>query len=101
MFGFLKRRRRERLRATPLPPAWTAVLQDSVAHYRRLPPDAQRRLAGLVQVFLAEKRFEGCGGFALTDEARLIVAGQACVLLLEREHDFYPLLDSILIYPAG
>jgi len=101
MFGFLKRRRRERLLATPLPPAWTAVLQDNVAHYRRLPPEARRRLEGLVQVFLAEKRFEGCGGFALTDEARLIVAGQACVLLLEREHDFYPLLDSILIYPAG
>jgi len=100
MFG-LKKRRRQRLQATPLPPGALATLHERVPLYRRLPPDLRERLHGLVQVFLAEKRFEGCGGFSLTDEARLIVAAQACVLLLGREHDFYPLLQSILIYPAG
>ncbi len=54
-----------------------------------------------MQVFLAEKKFEGCGGLELTEEMRLTIAAQACILILHREHDFYPLLDSILVYPEA
>ncbi len=100
MFG-LRKRRRARLQRTPLPDAWRETLERRVPYYQRLPADQRERLHGLVQVFLAEKRFEGCGGLDLTDEVRLVVAAQACVLLLGREHDFYPRLDSILVYPAG
>jgi Mlc titration factor MtfA (ptsG expression regulator) len=39
-------------------------------------------------VFLAEKHFEGCGGLALTDEIRVTIAAQACLLLLHRETDY-------------
>lgn len=100
MFG-LKKRRRRRLLETPLPAAWLALLERRVPVYRRLPPDLRESLHGLLQVFLAEKRFEGCGGLDLTDDVRLVIAAQACVLLLRREHDCYPLLHSILVYPAG
>ena len=56
---------------------------------------------GHVQVFLREKHFEGCGGLELTDEIRVTIAAQACLLLLHRETDYYPKLTSILVYPAG
>ena len=56
-------------------------------------------MEGLIQVLLAEKRFEGCGGLAITDEIQVTIAGFACLLLLHRETDFYPTLHSILVYP--
>lgn len=84
---------------TPLPPSWLAVVVRNVPYYRILPPQDQVELQGFTQVFLAEKRFEGLGGLQLTDEIRLTVAAQACILLLRRRTDFYPSLVSILVYP--
>ncbi len=97
MFGF-RSWRRARLRRKPLTDTQRGVLAQ-VPWIRRLPEAAQRELEGLVQIFLAEKRFEGCGGLVVTDEMRLVVAVHACILLLGREADVYPGLYSILIYP--
>ena len=101
VFGYLRQRRRERLRAQPPPPAWRVILERNLPIFRRLPPEDQAELLGHVQVFLAEKHFEGCGGLELTDEIRVTIAAQACLLLLHRETDYYPELISILVYPAG
>ncbi len=57
-------------------------------------------LLGHVQVFLAEKRFEGCGGLAINDEIRVTIAAQACLLLLHRRTDYFPGLQTILVYPT-
>lgn len=73
MFRFLKQQRRQQLRAQPFPPAWRS--------------------------FLAEKHFEGCGSLELTDEIRVTIAAQACLLLLHRVTDYYPQLTSILSIP--
>ena len=101
MFDFLKNRRRASLRATPLAPEAWATIDRNVPYTRRLDARTRRELEGLVQVFLAEKRFEGCGGLELTDEIRLTIAAQACILLLHRETDVYPGLETILVYPHG
>jgi Mlc titration factor MtfA (ptsG expression regulator) len=98
MFGF-KRRRRQRLRETPLPPAWLRIIERNVPLYGRLAEADRRELLGHVQVFVAEKRFEGCGGLEITDEIRVTVAAQACLLLLRRDATYYPTLLSILVYP--
>jgi MtfA peptidase len=99
-FGFLKRRRRAALRAEPVPPEWRAAVERNVPVFRRLSAADQAELLGHVQVFLAEKHFEGCGGLTLTDEIRVTVAAQACLLLLHRDTDYYPRLTSILVYPS-
>lgn len=53
-----------------------------------------------MQVFLDEKRFEGCGGLRVSDEMRLTIAAQACLLLLRLpDPEVYPGLHSILVYP--
>jgi Mlc titration factor MtfA (ptsG expression regulator) len=49
---------------------------------------------------VAEKRFEACAGLELTDEIRVTIAAQACLLLLHRETDYYPELTTILVYPS-
>ena len=101
VFGFLKGRRRRRLREQPLPPAWRAIVERNLPIFRRLSRRDQTELLSHVQVFLAEKIFEGCGGLELTDEIRVTIAAQACLLLLHRETDYYPTLTTILVYPTG
>jgi hypothetical protein len=101
VFGILKRRRRRRLRATPLPASARTIIERRVPYSRCLPAPLRAELEGLVQVFLAEKRFDGCAGLEISDEMRLTIAAQACVLLLGRETDVYPMLHSILVYPGA
>ncbi|MBI2472167.1 MAG: zinc-dependent peptidase [Planctomycetes bacterium] len=99
MFGF-KHHRRDSLRTAPLPQAWLKIIEDNVPFYRCLPEADQRELQGHIQVFLAEKHFEGCRGLQVTDEIKITIAAQACLLLLHRDTDYYPTLSSILVYPS-
>jgi len=100
IFGFLKRHRRKQLRARPFPEPWRSIVARNLAIFSRLPTADQAELLGHVQVFLDEKHFEGCGGLELTDEIRITIAAQACLLLLHRETDYYPELVTILVYPS-
>ena len=100
IFG-LKRRRRTKLRAQPVPAAWLAIINRNVGIFQRLPATDRAELLAHGQVFLAQKHFEGAGGLELTDEIRVTIAAQACVLLLHRDTDYYPNLTSIIIYPTA
>jgi MtfA peptidase len=82
-------------------PDWRAIVERNVAIFKRLPAGDKAELLGHMQVFLAEKHFEGAGGLELTDEIRVTIAAQACVLLLHRETDYYPNLTSIIVYPSA
>ena len=95
----LKTRRRNRLRSQPFPGSWLNIIQRNVPYYERLTHAEQQELQGTIQVFVAEKNFEGCGGLELTDEIKVTLAAYACILLLHLEHDYYPHLQSILVYP--
>jgi MtfA peptidase len=97
---WLKLRRRALIRARPFPAGWRRILRHRVPIVTRLPSDLQIRLKRHIQVFLAEKPFIGCNGQAITDEVRVAVAAQACLLLLGHESpDYYPRLRQILVYP--
>src|SRR5437762_12261548 len=100
-FGFSKQRRRQQLKAKPFPAAWRLSITRNVPIFRRLPPPDQIELLGHIQIFLAEKHFEGCGGLEMTDKIRVTIAAQACLLLLHRKTDYYPQLTTILVYPSG
>jgi Mlc titration factor MtfA (ptsG expression regulator) len=95
-----KKLRREKLKSTPFHAEWVRILQDRFPTYSVLPEQDQRELQGHMQVFLAEKSFEACGGLELTEEMKLCIAAQACLLLLHRDTDYYPGLHSILVYPS-
>ncbi len=100
MFSWWKKRRRARLRAQPVPADWMRVLERNVPVYPRLPAELRSQLHGHMQVFLAEKNFEGCDGLAMTDEIRVTIACQACLLILNRETNYYPELLTVLVYPS-
>jgi len=100
MFLF-KHHRREALRKEPLTVAERAILEKNVPYLGRLDEADRKELEGLVRIFLAEKSFEGCGGLELTEEIKVTIAAQACLLLLHRENDMYPGVDAILVYPSA
>ena len=95
-----KKQQRQKLKAAPFPSHWSGILEDHFPLYARLPDEDRKELQGHIQVFLAEKRFEGCGGLEITEEMKVCIAAQACLLLLHRETDCYPSLRSILVYPS-
>src|SRR5258705_13859591 len=101
VLDLFKPRRRANLRGRPAPKAWRQILERNLPVFSRLSSEDQTELLGHTQVFIAEKHFEGCGGLVLTDEIRVTIAGQACLLLLHRETDYYPELISIIVYPSG
>ncbi|MEZ4388200.1 MAG: zinc-dependent peptidase [Candidatus Krumholzibacteriia bacterium] len=98
---FLRGRRRKKLLQTPLDPAAREVMQRAASLCAALPGNLRARHEGVVQVLLAEKHFEGAGGLALTEPMRLAIAGQAALLQLRDTAEYYPGLDTILVYPEA
>ena len=101
VFDFFKKRRRKKIRQGEFPAQWITILESNLGFYRQLTPTDKRELQEHILVFLAEKRFEGCGGLKIDDEIRVTIAGQACLLLLHREPAYYPSLRTILVYPSS
>lgn len=91
--------RRKRLRARPFPLAWQETL-GYLPVLHGLSHAEQVQLQGLIQVFVAEKDFEGCGGLDMRDKIKVVIAAQAALLILHLHHDFYHRVRSILVYPS-
>jgi Mlc titration factor MtfA (ptsG expression regulator) len=100
MFNWFVNRRRKKFIQEPFPPAWEDILQHNVAHYCMLDDVERTRLRELIQVFVAEKDWEGCGGLELTDEIRVTISAQACLLLLGLPHNYYQNVETIIVYPS-
>lgn len=98
---YWRRLQRQRIKAQPFPDAWRHILKRRMPYFRALPTDLQLQLKKHIQVFIAEKDFIGCDGLTVTDEMRVTIAAQACLLLLNREDYYYPKLQQILLYPAA
>lgn len=82
-------------------PRFVAILEKNIPVHSRMPLELQQQLQQLIKQFLHEKDFYGCGGLEITDEIRVTIAGQACLLLLNRKPRVYPGLRSILVYPSA
>jgi Mlc titration factor MtfA (ptsG expression regulator) len=94
--------RLRRALARPLAGSELALLERNVAQYRAMDAAQRARLERLVRRFLFEKTFVGCAGLEITDEMRLTIAGQACLLLMgARGEAVYPALNAVLVYPGA
>ncbi len=87
--------------ARPFPRAWSEILERNLPLYRRMDQPLQQQLQRLIKQFLHQKRFFGCAGQAITEEIRVTIAAQACLLLLNRPTDVYGKLRFILVYPRA
>ena len=77
--------------------------QDCLAHFPfllALEAEEQARLQDLVVLFLHEKSIQGAGGMVITDDVRLAIAAQACLLILNLDLDYYRDWVEIIVYPG-
>ncbi len=100
MFNWLKKYRRREILKDPFPAEWREILEKRVLHYSFLNHDEKIHLEQLVQVFIAEKNFEGCNGLKITDEIKVVISAEACMLILGLPHDLYRKFITILVYPS-
>ncbi len=100
ILSWLRQRRRKELLARPFPAEWTETLQQNVALYHWLSVEEQARLRERIQVFVAEKYWEGCQGLDITDEIKVTIAGQACLLVLGFDGEYFDRLLTVLVYPG-
>jgi Mlc titration factor MtfA (ptsG expression regulator) len=98
---YWRKAQREKIRNRPFKKQWRKIIQQRMPYFKQMPVDLQLQLKQHIQVFLAEKNFIGCNGVKITDEIRITVAAQACLLLLNRKTNFYPKLQTILVYPRA
>jgi MtfA peptidase len=93
-----RRKRAERV-AAPFPTAWIDLLTDRWPRYSSLPGSVRAPLHANMLVFIAEKEFVGCRGLQVTEEMRVLVAAQACVLLVRLGIERFDHVRTILLYP--
>jgi Mlc titration factor MtfA (ptsG expression regulator) len=100
MFHWIRDNHRAEIRKLPFPPEWESIVRSNLPHYSALNEAERTELHSTMQVFLEEKEWEGCGGLELTDEIRITIAAEACLLQLGLPHDYYRNVESILVYPT-
>ena len=73
------------------------ILTDHSALYNRLPGDFKIRLESLMHIFLRKVTFEVDGFSEVTEEMRICVAAEACILILHLGYDSYSQLSRFII----
>jgi Mlc titration factor MtfA (ptsG expression regulator) len=100
MFGLIRSWRRSRiLRNSPLDSGLWDRVAYRFAFVQRLTEDERERLRKLTVLFLHEKQLSAAGGLELSDEMRLGIAIQACILVLHLGLDSYAQWVEIIVYP--
>ncbi len=95
-----KRMKRRALLDKPLSAEARATIAEQVPLTARLPADIRQTFEGKVNAFLEQVEFIGCDGLEVTDEIRLSIAAQAC-LLIAGSAAWYKNLATILVYPGA
>lgn len=85
--------------AGPFDSTWDELLSERDAHWARLDGDERVRMQHLVGAFVARTRWESARGFQLDDEMRVLIAGQACLLLLGLDHDEFGGPSRVIVHP--
>jgi len=79
-------------------PLWETALAQARA-LRGLSAGERRRLRELASRFLHEKSIVGAQGLAVTDEMRVSIAAQACLLILYLDLDYFDGWREVIVYP--
>lgn len=86
--------------ADSLPVDWQRTVARSVPHYRFLSPDERKRAFDLIERFIAEKEYWGNRNLAVTPHMKLVVAAQACLLILNIPRlGLFPETKEVILYP--
>ena len=101
MFDAIRNWRRTRvLKSAAIPdPLWDEALA-SLPFLDRYTDEEVARLRDLVVLFLDAKGVIGARGHEVTPSQRVLIAIQACVLVLELDLAFYDGFENVIVYPG-
>ena len=100
MFETIRRWRRERvLRTAALPDALWREAQAALPFLARYTEEERGRLRDMVVLFLDAKGIVGARGHEVTPLQRVVIAIQACVLILNLDPGYYDGWENIVVYP--
>lgn len=97
---WIPRYRLKKALEAPFPQEWIGYLEQNIDIYTRLPRELRLQLRKMIKQFLHQKHFSGAGGLEITDEMRVTIAAQACMLQINRGGGLYPKLKYIIVYPT-
>jgi Mlc titration factor MtfA (ptsG expression regulator) len=100
MFGLIDWFRRRRAAREAFRNEWRTHLQADVPFYAELAPEDRARFEDKLKVLILTKHFEGAGGFAVDERARVVVAAAAARLVMNMPRQHYQRLSDIVIYPG-
>lgn len=89
-----------RSRPGPFDPAWDDLIGERDPHWSRLSPNEAERMRALVGSFVGSTRWEAARGFSVTEEMRVLVAAQACLLLLGLDEDDFGGPSRVILHPS-
>ena len=95
-----RRKARQALLDARLSDRQRGIIQTQVPIINRLPAQLRGQLEGKVNLFLNQVDFVGCDGLEVTEEMRLSIAAQACLLVVNSDL-WYAHLTTVLIYPSA
>jgi Mlc titration factor MtfA (ptsG expression regulator) len=98
---WIPRMRLKRAINAPFPEEWVALLENNIQVYGKLPMPLRLQLRKLIKQFLHQKHFSGAGGLEISDEIRVTIAAEACMLILNRPSGVYRGLRYIIVYPTA
>jgi Mlc titration factor MtfA (ptsG expression regulator) len=100
MFGTLRRWRQHRvLKSQAIPEALWRDSLESLPFLAIYTEDELARLREKVVLFLDAKNIIGARGHRVTPRQRVVIALQACVLILNHDITFYDGWQNVIIYP--
>ncbi|WP_336097995.1 zinc-dependent peptidase [Roseovarius sp. CH_XMU1461] len=98
--GQRRARHRQDLIEAGLRPDQRQAILAAVPLIARLPEDLRPMLEGRVALFLEQVAFVGCDGLEVSEEMRLSIAAQACLIPLASDL-WYEELTTVLVYPGA
>lgn len=95
-----RRSLRQRLLTQPLSDGARQIVEAQVPLATRLPEHLRPAFEGKINLFLHQVTFHGCEGLEITEDMKLSIAAQAC-LLISGSDAWYRHLRTVLVYPAA
>ncbi|MEO6123840.1 MAG: M90 family metallopeptidase [Ilumatobacteraceae bacterium] len=105
-FESRRRRRRREALDQPFPDEWRMLLVRRWPLWSLLSDDERFRMEFLIQEFVYDIRWEAANNFDIADIMKVLIAAQACLLVLElgddddEPSDYYRGVSTVIVHPS-
>ncbi len=99
---FVSRRQKRRLQAIEdeFSAEWRVLLRRRWPLWARLSDDERDRMETLIKAFIFDIRWEPANNFVLTEQMKVLIAAQACLLVLNLDDDYFSGVGTVIVHPA-